>query len=316
MLTVLLVAVTAVWGLTFTTVKNAVAEYGLLAFLAIRFAIASAALSASSIRRLNRHTLKTGVGIGLVLTASYFCQTLGLKYTTPTNSGLITGLFVVFVPVADRVLFGVRPGRIFLVTVAGCLAGTVLLTGGQLSTLTVGDLLTLACAAGYGLHISLLSRYSSRHDAGALALVQVLVAAVVFGAAWPIFEPLRWPSANVWWALLLTGLLASAGAFYIQTYVQQRLAAVRTAVILTMEPVFAAIFGFLLAGDRLGPIQIAGAVLIVAAMGTGEIYAAIRKRQLPIPGTARSKPAGGMVKSARSGGEDDDTSPARDDRSG
>jgi drug/metabolite transporter (DMT)-like permease len=78
-------------------------------------------------------------------------------------------------------------------------------------------------------------------------------------------EPVAWPEPAVWWSLILTGTVASALAFYIQTVVQQRLSAARTAVILTMEPVFAAIFGYWLAGDRLSSLQLGGAACILGA---------------------------------------------------
>ena len=104
--TLLLVAVTAVWGWTFVVVQDAIALYGVLPFLAVRFALAGAVLAPVYARRLTRRSLLVGGGIGVVLAAGYLFQTTGLLFTTPTNSGLITGLFVVFAPLADRLLFG------------------------------------------------------------------------------------------------------------------------------------------------------------------------------------------------------------------
>ncbi|RMF88251.1 MAG: EamA family transporter, partial [Nitrospirae bacterium] len=132
--------------------------------------------------------------------------------------------------------------------------------------LNLGDLLTLGCAVAFGLHIALLSRHAPRHDPRALTAAQMLACAALFGLAWPAFEPVEAPPREVWFALALTGLVASALAFFVQTVVQRHLSAGRTAVILTMEPVFAALFGYLLAGDRLGPSQLAGGALIVAAL--------------------------------------------------
>ncbi len=267
----LLVGITAVWGWTFVVVQDAIALYGVLPFLAARFAIAAAALAPFSAPRMTKGTLLAGAGIGLVLAAGYLFQTLGLLYTTPTNSGMITGLFVVFAPIADRLLFGTRPARLVLVAVASSLLGMVLLAGGAPDGANLGDLLTLLCAAALGLHISLLSRYDPGRDAVALASVQLLTMALVFGLSWPLFEPVAWPPRPVWVALLVTGLVASAGAFWAQTFVQQKIPAARTAVILTMEPVFAAVFGYWLAGDRLVAIQILGAILILSALAIGEV---------------------------------------------
>jgi drug/metabolite transporter (DMT)-like permease len=145
------------------------------------------------------------------------------------------------------------------------LIGLVFLTGQMPGELRVGDFLTLACAVAFGLHIALLSRYARDHDALVLALGQMLAAAVLFGAAWPFAGPMAQPSGQVWLSLLLVGVVASALAFYIQTLVQQCLSAANTAVILTMEPVFAVLFGYWLAGDRLTAIQVAGAACVLAA---------------------------------------------------
>jgi drug/metabolite transporter (DMT)-like permease len=266
LLTVLLVGITAVWGWTFVVVKDATAAYGVLGFLAIRFAIASACMTAVGGRRMTRRTLFVGGGIGVAMAAGYLLQTLGLQYTTATNSGLITGLFVVFAPLTAWMLFRATPGRILILALAASLGGMVLLTGWTPGELRTGDLLTLGCAAAFGLHIALLSRYAGEHDARALALGQMLSTTVLFALAWPIFEPMTWPTRDVWLALLLTGTVASALAFYIQTLVQQHLSAARTAVVLTTEPVFAALFGYWLAGDRLSPLQLVGAACIMAAL--------------------------------------------------
>lgn len=277
--TLALIAVTAVWGWTFVVVQDAIALYGVLPFLAIRFALAAAALAPIYARRLTRHSLVVGGGIGVVLAAGYLFQTTGLLYTTPTNSGLITGLFVVFAPLADRVFFGAQTSRQVIVAVALSLVGMVLLAGGGPDGVNAGDLLTLLCAAALGLHIALLSRYASAHDAGGLTLAQILSMTLIFALAWPIFAPVQTPPAGVWAALLITGLLASAGAFLVQTTVQQRIPAARTAIILTMEPVFAAFFGYGLAGDRLVAIQIVGAALILSALVIGEILPVLRRRK-------------------------------------
>jgi drug/metabolite transporter (DMT)-like permease len=277
--TLALVAVTAVWGWTFVVVQDAIALYGVLPFLAVRFALAAAALAPFYAQKLTRRSLVVGGGIGVALAAGYLFQTMGLLYTTPTNSGLITGLFVVFAPLADRVLFGAEASRQVVVAVVLSLVGMVLLAGGGPDGVNAGDLLTLLCAAALGLHIALLSRYAAAHDAGGLTLAQILSMTAIFALAWPVFAPLEAPPAGVWVALVITGLLASAGAFLVQTTVQQRIPAARTAIILTMEPVFAALFGFWLAGDRLVAIQIVGAALILSALVIGEILPVLRRRK-------------------------------------
>jgi len=276
-LILLMVGVTAIWGWTFTVVRDAVALYGVLAFLTFRFSIAAAALAPLSARHLNRKTLLVGLGIGLVLGLAYFFQTLGLKYTTPTNSGLVTGLFLVFIPFFDRILYRIRLARFLWFAVAMSLVGMTLLVGESPRALRTGDALTVVGAALYGLHISLLSRHSSGHDSGALAMSQMLAVAVGAAIAWPFFEPLRLPPAGVWWAIGVTAILASALAFYVQTLVQRRLSALRAGIIIATEPLFAALFGYLLAGDRLTRIQLVGAGLLMGAIAMSEILPAWRK---------------------------------------
>ena len=275
--TLLLVAVTAVWGWTFVVVQDAISVYDVIPFLAVRFVLAGTALAPIYARKLTRRSLIVGGGIGVVLAAGYLFQTTGLLFTTPTNSGLITGLFVVFAPLADRLLFGANVSRQVVLAVALSLLGMVLLAGGGPEGANWGDLLTLLCAAALGLHIALLSRYAASHDAGALTLAQILSIALLFLIVWPFFAPVSLPPSEVWVALLVTGLLASAGAFLVQTTVQQHIPAARTAIILTMEPVFAALFGYWLAGDRLVAVQILGALMILSALVIGEVVPVLRR---------------------------------------
>ena len=278
--TLLLVAVTAVWGWTFVVVQDAIVLYGVIPFLAVRFVLAGAALAPVYAARLTRRSLLVGGGIGVVLAAGYLFQTMGLLFTTPTNSGLITGLFVVFAPLADRLLFRANVSRQVLLAVVLSLVGMVLLAGGGPEGANWGDLLTLLCASALGLHIALLSRYAATYDAGALTLAQLLAMALLFVIVWPFSGPVSLPPPGVWVALLVTGLLASAGAFLVQTTVQQYIPAARTAIILTMEPVFAALFGYWLAGDRLVAVQIFGALMILSALVIGEVVPVLRRGKL------------------------------------
>ncbi len=279
LLTLMLVAVTAFWGWSFVLIRQVVggpAGCPVLTFLTLRFLIAALLLAPFAWRRIPRRLWPTGGLLGLVLAGGYIFQTEGLRFTTPTNSALITGLFVIFVPVWDGLLFRRHLRQDQLLAAVLCLAGVCLLVGHAPDEMRLGDLLTLACAACYGLHISLLSHLARNEAPLPLTLVQMLTVAAVCGAAWPVFEPLAWPAASVWPAILLMALFGSALAFYIQTLVQGRLPALRTALILCMEPLFGALAGFLLAGDRLSPIQIGGAGLIVGTILFDEIVAARR----------------------------------------
>ena len=209
-------------------VKDAVTQYPTLPFLQIRFALALLVM-ALLVRRLpTRRELRLGVIVGAVLAGGYLAQTVGLTQTSPGNAGLITGLFVVFTPLINR-LFGAPIRWWTWVATAVSFAGLAFLTGG-LAGMGIGDALVLVCAVLFGLHIVLLSRWSPGLPAAPLAMVQMGTSAVIFsaGGTWQ----LHLPSASVWFALVITGVFASALAFYIQTWSQGFISANRTALIL------------------------------------------------------------------------------------
>jgi drug/metabolite transporter (DMT)-like permease len=277
----LLLAIVAVWGWTFVVVKDAVAVYGVLPFLAVRFAIGATAVGLFCVRRVKIRTLAAAAPIGLVLGGAFLLQTLGLDRSTATNTGLITGLFVVFTPLANRLLFRIRTSRLQWAAVGVSLLGLGLLTGAAPAGLVRGDLLTVFAAAAFGLHVALLDHGSKQHDAAGLALGQLLAAAVGLAAVWVCLGPAAWPPRSVWPALAITGLGATAAAYFVQTYAQQRLSAVQTAMIILLEPVFAALFGCLLAGDRLTAVQWSGAVLLVGAISAAELLRPPAPEQSP-----------------------------------
>jgi drug/metabolite transporter (DMT)-like permease len=276
-LTLLLLAVTAVWGYTFSVVQTASKEYGVASFLTVRFALGLLCLAAIGWNRLSKRTLLTGAGIGIPLAIGYYCQTLGLRFTTSTSSGLITSLLAVAAPLFNRILFGVRTRPLLWIAVGLTMLGMVLLTGiGQVDRTeqinsTIGDLLTLVAAISFGLHIVLLDRYSKHHDTLALTIGQTAMSFVIFAAAWPMTDSYAWPSSSVWMAILLTGIIATAVGFFVQTLAQRELPAARVVVIVSLEAVFTMFFGYLLAGDRLTAGQLLGAALMLAAVALAEI---------------------------------------------
>ncbi len=270
--TVLLVGVTAIWGWTFVVVKDAIGHYPVVSFLGVRFALAALVLwLIVAALRLRIRRAGIGLAIGLVLALSYLFQTLGLRGTSVANTGLITGLFVVFTPILDRLIFGVATGRVTWLAAATAFAGTALLTGGAPTGLHQGDLLVLLGSVGFAFHITLLSRYAS---AGPLVLAawQMTAAGVFLTAGAVATGVVLIPApTSVWPALLITGVFASAIAFWVQTYAQQRLPASRTALILTTEPAFTVFFAFLLVGERFRLLQVVGAALILGALFFSEL---------------------------------------------
>jgi drug/metabolite transporter (DMT)-like permease len=280
---VLLLAVTAVWGVTFVQVKDAVAVYPLFAFLAVRFAVAGATLApaaAPRLRGLGRGGLRAGAALGLLLAAGYALQTAGLERTTVSATGFVTGLYVVLTPVLAFLLFRVRTGLAVWVGVALATGGLALLAGVHAGSPS-GDLLVLGGAAAFALQIVLVERWAPRYDVVALTQIEMLAAFAVFLAVALALGDLAVPHGRtVWAALLVTGVFASALAFLVQTWVQQRTSATRVAVVFAMEPVFAGLFGYLLDGDRLGWSGWAGCAVILLGIVAAEPAAGRSLRRL------------------------------------
>ena len=272
-----LVLVTAVWGVTFVQVKDAVALYPLFAFLAVRFWIATLTLAVPGlprVRSLGRPGFVGGAFLGLLLAAGYTLQTAGLERTTVSSTGFITGMYVVLTPLIALVLVRSRIGLSVWGGVVLSTIGLAMLSGIHAGSVT-GDLLVLAAAAVYSLQIVLMERYAPRYDAVAFTFVEMLAAGVALGVVAAALGDLHLPHGwTVWGALVVTGVFASALAFLVQTWAQRRTSATRTALAFTMEPVWTAFFGYTLAGDRLGLLGWGGCAVIMAGIVLAEPAAA------------------------------------------
>lgn len=283
MATAALILVTAVWGITFVQVKDAVELYPLLAFLAIRYVIATAALAPIALRRLGgfgRDGLVAGAVLGALIALGIGLQTAGLERTTVTSTGFITGLYVLFTPLLGLALFRTPIPRSLWAGVALALLGLALLAGVPQGS-GRGDLLVLISAFVQAFHIVMVERYANRFDVFALTFVQVAAAAVAFGAVSLAFEELTVPRGwTVWSALIVTGLFAVAFAYVVQVWAQRRVSATRIAIVFSLETVFAGLFGYLLAGDRLGALGFAGCAAIFAGIVVAEPAAAATLKAL------------------------------------
>jgi drug/metabolite transporter (DMT)-like permease len=268
-----LVAVTAVWGLTFVQVKDALELYPLFAFLALRFAIAAAVLAPPAVRGL-RGLGAGGFGgaalAGGLLAVGYALQSAGLERTSVSSAGFVTGMYVVLTPVLGLLCFRLAVSRAAWLGVLVATAGLALLSGVHAGS-AAGDLLVLGGAAVYALQIVLMERYAPRYEAVPFTFVEMAVSfaglAVVAVAAGQVRAPHGW---TVWGALLVTGVFASALAFLAQTWAQRRTSATRTALVFSLEPVWAALFGVTIAGDRLGVAGWLGCAVIMAGIALAE----------------------------------------------
>lgn len=269
-----LLLVTAIWGSTFVLVKDAVAQYPVLPFLALRFAVAAVALAPAAWRarkHLHRSDLPAGVAAGALLFAGYAFQTFGLHETTAAKAGFITGLSVVLVPLFVAALWRRLPSRMAIAGTLLAMGGLALLSLNAGFSVQRGDLLVLACAFSFAGHIVALGALSPGRDARILTLVQVVTVAALSGAASLLGGGLPAVPGAVWGAALFTGLAATALAFLVQTAAQQFTTAGHTALIFSAEPVFAALFGVLVAGERLAARGWLGSAAILAGVILGAL---------------------------------------------
>jgi drug/metabolite transporter (DMT)-like permease len=296
----LMLFVVAVWGSTFVLVKGALADATPAAFNLVRMTLAFAVLAVvyhRYWRAIRAWQVGAGAVVGLCLAVGYQFQTTGLARTTPSKSAFITGLLVVLVPLLSLIP-GLRPPgarrprwNAFL-GAAMAFVGIVLLTAPNalhaqtpssglgamigllpdLSSINFGDVLTLGCAIGFAFHCIALSHVSPRIAFQPLALLQVGFCAVFMALSLPLIEHphIAWtPRLAV--ALAVAAVLATAAAFSIQSWAQSVLPPTHTALLLTMEPVFAWITSFLVTGERLGVRPASGALLILAGIALTEL---------------------------------------------
>lgn len=290
-----LLGITAIWGATFPMVKNATSlEAGGVPtywFLAVRFLMAALLLAAVFHRRLRRlpaATWRAGVLLGIFLFAGYAFQTFGLAYTTSAKAAFITGLSVVIVPVLSLVWLRTAPSPAAWLGVLTALAGLAMLSlDGSLAP-SRGDLLVLMGAFGFGLHVAGVSRFGAANDRYALAVIQLGTAGVLSallhladrGTVLPGVAGVLWwgGPAHVGTAVIVCGLLATAAAYLLQNLLQPYTTATHTALIFAAEPVWGAVFAYLLAGEVLTPRGYAGAALIIAGMVMAELPAGRDRR--------------------------------------
>lgn len=291
-----LLSVSAVWGLTFVVVADAVSVTNPYMFNAARFALGAVlvglvvimrgGLRAASLAR----NLVYGLVLGTVLFGGFITQTIGLQSTTPGKAGFITGLSVVLVPFFSHFLLGVRVRRIEAVAAGVSLLGLFLLSlsGGGMHQLVSGDAYVLVCALFFGLHIVLTDRFVRHAEVGVglLTLVQLTVVSLLsLGFSAALYGNLAVQARlladpKVYVGVVICGVLATAYAYLVQTGMQRRVSPAQVALIFIMEPVFAGLFDYLFDGRVMGGAQLSGAVLIVLAMGLTEIRL---RRPAPMP---------------------------------
>jgi drug/metabolite transporter (DMT)-like permease len=279
---VALIVTAFIWGSTFVVVKDALADVSVFVYIAVRFALAAVVMGLffwRSLRTLNRLAVWAGAQIGFFMFAGYAFQTYGLQFTTPSKAAFITGSSVVIVPLL-LALFGRRRVNIWIWSGAlAALAGLYFLTVPPegLGGLNRGDPIVFGCAVAFAVHMIFISHYIQHHSVGALAVVQVATTAVLATIAIPFLalarvESPHWQSSGTLvFAVLVTALGSTAFGFSAQTWAQQYTSPTHTAILISLEPVFAALTSWVVAHEHLTPRILAGAALIFLGIILAEL---------------------------------------------
>jgi drug/metabolite transporter (DMT)-like permease len=290
----LLVLVTFVWGATFVVIKNAVEHDATpLLFNFVRMTLAAIVLAIIFRREIpciTRSSFIAGALAGVFLWLGYEFQTTGLRITTASKSAFITGLSVILVPFFLMLFWGRKTTTWTAIGVLTALLGLFLLTVpasesrfGNWASVNRGDVLTLACAVSFGFHIIFLGRATDRHSFSEIGLLQIATAAVLMGFTSPLFEHPHFVwSTPLAIAILVTALLGTAAAFTIQAWAQQFTPPAHTALIFSLEPVFAWITSYVALGERLGMRATAGALLILGGVLMSELLGAASPSQAAV----------------------------------
>ncbi len=283
----LLASVTIFWGATFPVVKDAVAEAPVLSFLWIRFALSAFLLmliAGRSTLKLGKKGVARGVFLGVLLFLSYLFQTLGLERTSAGNTAFLTGLNIVWVPLLSGPILKKPPGKNSVIGVAFALAGLFLITWHWPWRIETGDALVVICSVFVALHILGLDGLTEGYDGRALAFVQIATMAVLAFIGSCIFDKSAVPasfSTSLVWAIVITAVFATVYAFWVQTTFQRRTTPTRAALIYILEPVFGALFAWVLSGEKLGTLGWLGGGLILAGMLAAELWPKGRGKALP-----------------------------------
>ena len=267
-----LLIIVIIWGSTFALIKGVIDTIPPYTYLAYRFLLAALILVVifwKRLKKLNIMILKKGSLIGIFLFLGYTLQTVGLKYTTATKAGFITGFSVVLVPIISFLLLKEKVSRDSVIGVALATLGLWFLNYNSSFSFNLGDFLVLLCAFSFAMHIISVGLFSKKLDYVLLAITQITVVFVLSLFMALIFERpaihLSY-SSDIWWSILITGIFATALAFYMQNRFQRHSTATKTAIIFSGEPLFAAIFAYILIGEKVGLIAWAGGLLIIFGM--------------------------------------------------
>jgi drug/metabolite transporter (DMT)-like permease len=263
-----LLAMTACWGSTFFLIHDLLDRMPTLDFLAVRFTMASVVMlliAPKAVARLSAASRRRAVALGLLYGVAQILQTAGLAHTAASISGFITGMYVVATPLFAALLLRTRITPMTWAAVALAAAGLGVLTLDGFS-LGYGEAITLVAAMLYALHIVGLGAWANAREALGMSIVQIIVIAVVCLVATAPDGVVLPATTGDWLSVVYMAVFAGAAALVGQTWAQSHLSPTRTAIIMSMEPVFAAFFAVLLGGESTTLRMLTGGLMVLTAM--------------------------------------------------
>jgi drug/metabolite transporter (DMT)-like permease len=264
-----MLATAAVWGGSFVLMKDAIVQQDVYSFLSTRFILAALLMIAyrpTVFRGLSSRFIKQGVLAGVLLSGGYIFQTLGLAKTTVSNTGFITGMYLVFTPLISLIILKRKVLLVQWFAVAIAMIGLILISYNGISIGT-GEILVLISAIAFGAHFVALGEWSNGKNTYALTLIQILTVSAIATVCAFINSFEVPPSASVWQAIAFTAVFATFLAFLVQTKAQSVMSATVASVLLAMETPFAVVLGVLILNDPLTLRIIVGGSLVMIAMG-------------------------------------------------
>jgi len=273
----LLLLVAIAWGSTFFIVQDAVEQTPVYTFLFWRFFIAALLMSLIAYKQwkyLNQGVLLAGGALGLFMFLGYAFQTFGLKYTYSSTVGFITGLNVIVVPFASYLIFKHKASIYSILGAITASIGLYYLTLNSEIGFSLGEFYAFVCAIMFALHIVFTDHLSKKHNIHLLVSIQFFTVALCSAiGGWVMEGSIMPPKIDELLinAIVITVIFATIFAFWVQTAMQRFTTAAKTAIIFTIEPVSAGVFGYFFAGEVLSWSQLAGAALILGGMLLAEV---------------------------------------------
>jgi len=282
-----LLAVTVIWGGTFSIVHGALENISPLLFIGVRFMVGCLVFlpfTIRSLRKVTRKTLFSGIVLGILLGTGFVLQTIGLNITTASKSAFITGTLVVLTPIFQLVIEKRIPQFGNILGVGIVAIGLYFLTMPKGSSLNLGDWLTFGCAIAFAVYVVVLDLYTSSRFEPELVFIQMYVTALIGLGGAAFLESSRFePDVSLFWAILYTGILATTITTYLQTRYQRETTPTRAAIIFSFEPVFAALIAVFLFHEHLPFLSYLGGGVIVIGLLVSELWTSVPQSRAQSP---------------------------------